>query len=762
VGLASFGTLILSLSVAVALSRLISHGVGVRVLVPVIVSIAVADTVTALALRLRIGVILAAGVGWAISLWALALVVDPTLFDPASPVFLHAAELARQLRAAQSALADDGTPLPSLNGMVGIIGAIGGLGAALTRAIWALRWQRPDGADRGPLSPCLAPSVAIFVYSSLVSADQGRVVASVIYFLGVLAFVALADRAVPAGGGAVTTVLSALPRVRRLRPGFGALAGCALVVIVAIAAGAGLSGMRLAVFHVNPTTRTAPGRPSVPTPGPLVGRVTGIALVDHLRATEVTESDAVIFRARSAVTTYWQVGTLSRFNGRAWLPTRAVSAALRGATSATAASLATMRLPTPASQHFFTAKVVISDFASRLLPAPPATTAVHGLAGAAVLDQEGVLAPRMSGEGTTYSVRAGFDSTIPADGTQLASSDRRLAPYLALPAEPAIVTGLAHQAVGKAATQATKAQALVDWFRSGRFRYTLSPPPTHGSNPLVAFLTETKAGYCAQFAGAYGVLARLLGIPTRLAVGFTPGQAGPGDTFTVTGADSHVWPQVYLGPQTGWVSVEPTPGTPAAQGVLGASDGSRPPVARATPTTVVRHKVRRVARHAHRAHHGRRASSSGHGVQWWATAMVLVGLLVLAGAATWIVRRRRLACEGRLPPDQRVVRSWDDALRALRRRGMGRRAGETPREYAGRLRLLADDGVPPTVERSAVEDLAVLATLVELACYNPEPCTPVQVAEAQVLASTIVEANRRHHRRRRSPHGAGIWPGSVG
>ena len=107
---------------------------------------------------------------------------------------------------------------------------------------------------------------------------------------------------------------------------------------------------------------------------------------------------------------------------------------------------------------------------------------------------------------------------------------------------------LAQQAVGTATTPAAQAQALVNWFRSGQFRYTLDPPATSGPNPLVQFLTVTKAGDCQQFAGAYGVLARTLGIPTRLAVGFTPGRAGPGDTFTVTGADAHVWPQVYLGP----------------------------------------------------------------------------------------------------------------------------------------------------------------------------------------------------------------------
>jgi transglutaminase-like putative cysteine protease len=735
VGAASFGPLLLSASVAVALSRLVVHGIGVRVLVPVAVSIVVADLATALALRLRINAILAVGLGWAVSLWVLAAVVDPTLFDPASPHFFHANELSRQLRMAQSALAHDGTPLPSLNGMVGILGAIGGFAAALTRALWAMQWRRSVVAERGPLSPCLAPSLAIFVYTALVSAEQGRVPAFVSYLLGVLAFVALADRATapsPRSAGSAATA-APMARTRRYRLGFGALAGSLVVGAVAIAAGAGLSDMRLTVFHVNPARPTASDN--------AVTRITGLSLIDHLRSTEISESKVVVFTARSPVTTYWQVATLSRFDGTAWLPTSAVSGALTASTGTTAASLGTAVLPAPAPQHTYTANVAIADFVSRLLPAPPTTTAVHGLAGAAVVAQEGVLASAASAVGTTYTVRAGYDTAIPADGTQLATTDSRLTPYLALPAEPSIVSTLAHQAVGKATTPAAEAQALVDWFRSGRFRYTLSPPATTGSNPLVQFLTVTKAGFCEQFAGAYGVLARALGIPTRLVVGFTPGQPGVDGAFTVTGADAHVWPQVYLGPDAGWVSVEPTPDTPAAAGVLGVGGVVSEP---ATPTTIVRPTTTTVPRpdKTHAAPH--------HGAPWWIPVAVVGGLLVLALVLRWVRRRLRSARDARLPPDQRVVRAWDVALLALRRRGIGRRVAETPGEYAARVQSL-ERAAPQPLESGAVADLAAL---VEQACYTSRPCTPGQAAAAHALASTIVAANRRHRRRgrRATPH----------
>ena len=99
-----------------------------------------------------------------------------------------------------------------------------------------------------------------------------------------------------------------------------------------------------------------------------------------------------------------------------------------------------------------------------------------------------------------------------------------------------------------------------------------------------------------------------------------------------------------------------------------------------------------------------------------------------------------------------MVRAWDVALVALRRRGLGRRVEETPGEYAARVQSLEPAAAQP-VEAGAV---AELAALVEVACYTSGPCTPGQAAEAHDLASTIVAANRRHRPRRprATPHEA--------
>ncbi len=109
-----------------------------------------------------------------------------------------------------------------------------------------------------------------------------------------------------------------------------------------------------------------------------------------------------------------------------------------------------------------------------------------------------------------------------------------------------------------------KAEVLQDYFEK-HFSYSLKPGLPNSSRWLLDFLTTDKRGFCQQFSWAFAVLARLLGIPTRVAVGYTAGAEGKHGTWTVTTADAHAWPEVYV-PHLGWVRFEPTPGGSTGQG----------------------------------------------------------------------------------------------------------------------------------------------------------------------------------------------------
>ena len=118
----------------------------------------------------------------------------------------------------------------------------------------------------------------------------------------------------------------------------------------------------------------------------------------------------------------------------------------------------------------------------------------------------------------------------------------------------------ARQVVGDAETPYDAVVALEAWFRSdGGFVYDESPPSSYLDPPLVPFVLRDKRGYCQHFAGAMAVMLRLLGIPSRVAAGFTSGSYDEEKhEWTVTDHNAHTWVEVYF-PRIGWIPFDPTP-----------------------------------------------------------------------------------------------------------------------------------------------------------------------------------------------------------
>ena len=132
----------------------------------------------------------------------------------------------------------------------------------------------------------------------------------------------------------------------------------------------------------------------------------------------------------------------------------------------------------------------------------------------------------------------------------------------------------AKRVVGDATSPYAAAVELEAWFRSsGRFRYSEHPPQEArgGPPPLAAFVQVTHRGYCQHFAGAMALMLRYLGIPARVAAGFT---SGVYDTdhheWLVTDHDAHTWVEAWF-PRYGWLPFDPTPGRGALSGSYTAS-----------------------------------------------------------------------------------------------------------------------------------------------------------------------------------------------
>ena len=100
---------------------------------------------------------------------------------------------------------------------------------------------------------------------------------------------------------------------------------------------------------------------------------------------------------------------------------------------------------------------------------------------------------------------------------------------------------------------------LQQWFRSaGGFTYSTENARGSGMHAIRDFLLVNKSGYCEQFATGMALMARIAGIPSRVGIGFLPGQAGKDGQYTVRMHDMHAWPELYF-QGTGWVRFEPTP-----------------------------------------------------------------------------------------------------------------------------------------------------------------------------------------------------------
>ncbi|MDO5682335.1 MAG: DUF3488 and transglutaminase-like domain-containing protein [Propionibacteriaceae bacterium] len=105
---------------------------------------------------------------------------------------------------------------------------------------------------------------------------------------------------------------------------------------------------------------------------------------------------------------------------------------------------------------------------------------------------------------------------------------------------------------------ALQAAAIQNYLRNeGGFTYSTEPLPGSGYEALQNFLFKDKKGYCEQFAGSMAAMARVAGIPSRVAVGFLPGER-QGTDWSVSIRDMHAWPELWF-EGYGWVRFEPTP-----------------------------------------------------------------------------------------------------------------------------------------------------------------------------------------------------------
>lgn len=379
---------------------------------------------------------------------------------------------------------------------------------------------------------------------------------------------------------------------------------------------------------------------------------------------------------------YLKVATLRDFTGRTWRPTDTVfndqfegDAAIYG--------------DIPVERG--TTTITIKQLRSSLLPVPyPALGTVSGLDGAWRFQRVGMtLTSRDSdSRGQTYSVPS---LDVQPTAEQMRSLRTIVGPaletYVELPADmPPIIAQTARDVTAGATNDYDRVTALQKFFRDGDFRYSETAPVAddydgNGVDVIAKFLQE-KAGYCVHFSSAMAVMARTLGIPSRIAVGYAPGDAtdvADGETtYENTSDDLHAWTEIYF-QGVGWVRFDPT--TSIGDATVFAEPVSDTPDV--TPTPDAQQPQPAPQQGADRLDDST-AATPQQGETASRTALVTLAGVLMVGAAPWLVRslRRRWRLGRGRTDVEPLWRELEDVARDFR---IPASAADTPRGFAARL-----------------------------------------------------------------------------
>lgn len=296
--------------------------------------------------------------------------------------------------------------------------------------------------------------------------------------------------------------------------------------------------------------------------GPGIG---GVASLDPLvtlesAIAEPRDTELLTYRMDSTVadTTYLRTGSLDAFDGAAWKLTNPATMDLKPDFLAPE-GLRGLDVP-PIEGDFQIGDKLESAWLP--MPYPPKSAKVPNASDWRVDTVTGTVVPAKGKEkavkGLHYQVTA-YDVRPTAKELQQAppAPNQILQRYTDLPKDlPPVVRKQAEEITRNAHNAYDKALALQDFFTGPDFTYDTKIKAGTGSSAIEVFLRDRR-GFCVHFASTMAAMSRALGIPARVAVGFTPGNTKGGNVYSVTGLMYHAWPELYF-EGFGWMRFEPT------------------------------------------------------------------------------------------------------------------------------------------------------------------------------------------------------------
>lgn len=314
-------------------------------------------------------------------------------------------------------------------------------------------------------------------------------------------------------------------------------------------------------------------------------------------------------------------------------------------------------------------------------------------------------------------------------------SEKELKAYLQIPDSlPQRVTELAETITEKEDSVYDKANAIVEYFKNGEYRYSRSDVgiPTSNQDYVDQFLFDTKVGYCDNFSTSMAIMLRSVGIPTRWVKGFSVGdriastkQETPEEKhFVVTNNNAHSWVEVFI-PGAGWMSFEPTIGFVGFDQVENESDSSDSVPINKKETEKAEEKkekeqqandekkqkeekVKAETKKEQKKKDKQESTSKVTAKTIWS---ILGGMLILLVAMLIILRDKwipTLLIWRYKKKQPTISKSYEAVMKRLRTIGLIRTDSETLSEFAKRVD-----------EKLQINDMSQLTVLMENNLYNP-------------------------------------------
>jgi transglutaminase-like putative cysteine protease len=426
---------------------------------------------------------------------------------------------------------------------------------------------------------------------------------------------------------------------------------------------------------------------------------TAVSPLDRVSAW-LGEPDVSLFTVAAARPQNWRIAVLDVFDGRTW----------RTDGRFLATDYRVPLIEDGPQRELLRQVVTVDSLAGPWLPAASAPVEIAGVS--ALADpRTGVLMSRSEFHaGVRYQVTSQV-RTLTAEHLRHVVAAPAEGSQLDLPAGlPDAVMQAADTATAGAGTAFEQAHRLETYLRTLGTNDP-SSPPGHSYGHLGHFLTVSHRGTSEQFATAFAVMARSLGLPCRVVVGFRQGEQVSAQMWRVRGGDALVWPEVAFD-KLGWVPFYPTPSAtaPGRDGVLAEGQSSQrveldrslaAPEPAATTPNITRAASRAPAKITRKP-------------AWWlaaaglavASAGYVVAVVLVPAIRTY--RRRRLH-----DPAARVAAAWHDTVIALGWVGLNNVAALTTGEVA----TIAAQRLGP----AAPADLGPLAALADEAAFSGQP-----------------------------------------